>query len=124
MQSTRIEKLSLFTQLTGFASRSACNHANTLQHHISGGVHPKTLHYPKTSLIMSYYGGGGGGGYGGSSGGYGGSSGGYGGGGFGGGERRPPPARRDGDWECPACHANNFASRSECFKCRVAKCAC
>ena len=22
-----------------------------------------------------------------------------------------------GDWECPSCHASNFASRSICFKC-------
>lgn len=22
-----------------------------------------------------------------------------------------------GDWECPACHVSNFASRSQCFKC-------
>jgi len=26
-----------------------------------------------------------------------------------------------GDWECPACKAHNFRSRSECFKCNVAK---
>lgn len=43
----------------------------------------------------------GGGGYGG---------GGYGGGGGDGGESRP------GDWSCPNCHANVFASKRECFK--------
>jgi rubredoxin len=30
-----------------------------------------------------------------------------------GGETRP------GDWPCPACNANNFASRNSCFKCHV-----
>ena len=25
--------------------------------------------------------------------------------------------RRPGDWPCPACSANNFASRNSCFKC-------
>jgi RNA-binding protein FUS len=25
--------------------------------------------------------------------------------------------RRPGDWECPSCHANVFASKSECFRC-------
>merc|ERR1719513_429361 len=27
------------------------------------------------------------------------------------------PNRRPGDWNCQACMAHNFASRSECFKC-------
>lgn len=30
-----------------------------------------------------------------------------------GGERKG----RDGDWDCPKCHMNNFAFRSECMKC-------
>mmetsp|Transcript_34668 Transcript_34668/g.80922 ORF Transcript_34668/g.80922 Transcript_34668/m.80922 type:complete len:103 (+) Transcript_34668:97-405(+) len=29
--------------------------------------------------------------------------------------------RRPGDWECPACGANNFARRSDCFKCGAQK---
>ena len=48
------------------------------------------------------YGGGGGGGYGGGP---------PMGGGGGGGEVRP------GDWTCPGCGANVFASKSSCFKC-------
>ena len=47
------------------------------------------------------WGGNGGGGYGG---------GGYGGGGGGGGGGPPP---RDGDWTCPSCGANVFASKME-----------
>jgi len=31
------------------------------------------------------------------------------------------PNRRPGDWDCPACFAHNFASRSECFKCKYLK---
>jgi len=31
------------------------------------------------------------------------------------------PNRRPGDWNCQACMAHNFASRSECFKCRHMK---
>jgi len=31
------------------------------------------------------------------------------------------PNRRPGDWDCPACVAHNFASRSECFKCGMMK---
>mmetsp|Transcript_18916 Transcript_18916/g.43430 ORF Transcript_18916/g.43430 Transcript_18916/m.43430 type:complete len:163 (+) Transcript_18916:56-544(+) len=50
--------------------------------------------------------GGGGGGYGG---------GGYGGGGGKGGDARP------GDWTCPDCGANVFASKSSCFKCGATK---
>jgi hypothetical protein len=30
-------------------------------------------------------------------------------------------ARREGDWDCGACAAHNFASRGQCFKCHVAK---
>jgi len=29
--------------------------------------------------------------------------------------------KKPGDWECPSCGANNFASRVECFKCGVPK---
>ena len=47
--------------------------------------------------------GGGGGGYGGGAP--------MGGGGGGGGDIRP------GDWTCPGCGANVFASKSSCFKC-------
>ena len=52
---------------------------------------------------MDYGGGGGGGGYGGGPP--------MGGGGGGGAEVRP------GDWTCPGCGANVFASKSSCFKC-------
>ncbi len=65
--------------------------------------------------------GGGGGGYGGDRGGYGGGGGGgrsygsgYGGGGGGGGGYQDV---RPGDWECPSCGANVFASKNNCFKC-------
>ena len=51
---------------------------------------------------MDYGGGGGGGGYGGGPPMVGGG---------GGGEVRP------GDWTCPGCGANVFASKSSCFKC-------
>ncbi|KAG0166377.1 hypothetical protein DFQ28_005964 [Apophysomyces sp. BC1034] len=29
--------------------------------------------------------------------------------------------RRDGDWDCPSCGANNFARRTDCFKCSTAR---
>jgi hypothetical protein len=51
------------------------------------------------------------GGFGGGYGGYGNFGGGA--GGYGGGDVRP------GDWTCPTCSANVFASKSECFKCRL-----
>ena len=57
---------------------------------------------------------GGGGGYGGGGYGGGGGGGGYGGGG-GGGDVRP------GDWECPACGANVFASKMACYRCQAPK---
>ena len=38
-----------------------------------------------------------------------------GGGGEGGGG---PPDRREGDWTCPKCNANVFASKAECFRCQ------
>ena len=28
---------------------------------------------------------------------------------------------RPGDWTCPSCGANNFARRTECFKCNTRK---
>ena len=28
---------------------------------------------------------------------------------------------RPGDWKCPSCGANNFARRTECFKCGTRK---
>lgn len=28
---------------------------------------------------------------------------------------------RPGDWQCPGCQINNFASRIQCFKCNTAK---
>jgi tRNA pseudouridine13 synthase len=37
-----------------------------------------------------------------------------------GGGRGGPPAR-PGDWTCPSCGANVFASKSSCFKCRAPK---
>ena len=40
-------------------------------------------------------------------------------GGGGGGGGPPPP--RDGDWTCPKCNANVFASKSECFRCQTAR---
>ena len=41
--------------------------------------------------------------------------GGFGGGGGGGGDVRP------GDWTCPSCGANCFASKSNCFRCNTPK---
>mmetsp|Transcript_162270 Transcript_162270/g.299248 ORF Transcript_162270/g.299248 Transcript_162270/m.299248 type:complete len:133 (+) Transcript_162270:86-484(+) len=29
--------------------------------------------------------------------------------------------KRPGDWECPSCGTNNFARRTECFKCGTPK---
>jgi len=47
------------------------------------------------------------------------------GGGFGGpggpGGAGPGGNTRPGDWTCPSCRANVFASRSECFKCNTPK---
>lgn len=34
-----------------------------------------------------------------------------------GGERQP----RDGDWDCPKCHMNNFAFRTACKRCNAGK---
>ncbi|XRB09199.1 UPF0481 protein [Pycnococcus provasolii] len=53
-------------------------------------------------------------------GGYGGGfgGGGYGGGGGGGGSRHD---FKPGDWSCTACGAHNFASRSACFRCSMAR---
>ena len=31
------------------------------------------------------------------------------------------PAPKPGDWTCPSCQANVFASRTECFKCQTKK---
>ena len=28
---------------------------------------------------------------------------------------------RPGDWTCPSCHANVFASKTECFRCQTPK---
>ena len=63
-----------------------------------------------------YGGGRDGGGYGGG-GSYGGGGGGYGGGGGGGkgGDSRP------GDWTCPGCNSNVFASKASCFRCQTPK---
>jgi hypothetical protein len=32
-----------------------------------------------------------------------------------------PNARREGDWDCASCSGHNYASRTECFKCKTAK---
>ena len=29
--------------------------------------------------------------------------------------------RREGDWDCPSCRNHNYASRTECYKCKTAK---
>ena len=34
---------------------------------------------------------------------------------------RDQPETRPGDWTCPGCNANVFASKYECFKCRTPK---
>merc|ERR1719289_377834 len=48
----------------------------------------------------------------------GGGKGGFGGkGGDKGGGKEPKP----GDWACPSCNANNFARRTDCFKCGTPK---
>ncbi|KAI7860004.1 hypothetical protein BDC45DRAFT_601488 [Circinella umbellata] len=41
----------------------------------------------------------------------------------GGDDYQPKPKRepRPGDWDCPECGINNFASREECFKCQAAR---
>ena len=66
---------------------------------------------------------GGGGGYGGGApppyGGGGGYGGGFGGGGYGGGGGGGDV--RPGDWTCPSCSANVFASKTNCFKCHAPK---
>ena len=50
-----------------------------------------------------------------------GGGGGFGGGGFGGGGGGGYGNVRPGDWACPACQINNFASRIQCFKCSTPK---
>lgn len=51
----------------------------------------------------------------------------YGGGMYGGGMPQFPPPRsqhnnvRPGDWTCPSCQSNCFASRSACFRCQTPK---
>mmetsp|Transcript_17759 Transcript_17759/g.43062 ORF Transcript_17759/g.43062 Transcript_17759/m.43062 type:complete len:434 (+) Transcript_17759:119-1420(+) len=35
--------------------------------------------------------------------------------------KRRPPRVRPGDWVCPTCQVNVFASKSECFKCQAPK---
>ena len=58
---------------------------------------------------------------------YGEGGGGYGGGGGGGGGGVPGVGAgpggpvRAGDWTCPSCNVNNFASRTVCFRCQTAK---
>ncbi|KAJ1485337.1 hypothetical protein T484DRAFT_1620517 [Baffinella frigidus] len=37
----------------------------------------------------------------------------------GGGGGREPPAPRPGDWTCPSCNANVFASNQACFRCKA-----
>lgn len=41
--------------------------------------------------------------------------------GGGGGGKDGGKGPKPGDWECPACGANNFASKTECFKCGAPK---
>ncbi|KAI8146123.1 hypothetical protein BJV82DRAFT_655020 [Fennellomyces sp. T-0311] len=36
-------------------------------------------------------------------------------------ESKPKREPRPGDWDCPECGVNNFASRQECFKCQAAR---
>ena len=48
-------------------------------------------------------------------------SGGGGQGGVGGDQIWRDGGRRDGDWDCSACGANNYSRRTECFKCRTPK---
>jgi len=56
--------------------------------------------------------------YGGGDVGGGGNGGGYGGGSFGGGYNGSGQVR-EGDWTCPNCSANVFASKNNCFRCNV-----
>eukprot|EP00752_Nemacystus_decipiens_P017892 g16041.t1 len=78
-----------------FASRVECNRCQTPKPEGAGG-----------GFAGGGYQGGGGGYHGG---------GGYGGGGGGGYNKRP------GDWECPGCGYNCFASRMECNRCHTPK---
>jgi len=52
--------------------------------------------------------------------GYGGKRGGFNGGGFSGPFSGGPP-RREGDWTCPTCNANVYATRNACFRCSTPK---
>lgn len=67
--------------------------------------------------------GGGGGGWGTDSGGGASKGGGSGGwnssGGAGGGSMGGSREKKPGDWDCPSCNQNNFASRRQCFKCKT-----
>ncbi len=37
------------------------------------------------------------------------------------GQQRMAPEKRPGDWDCPACRAHNFKTKTECFKCGIPK---
>ena len=90
-----------------FASKSNCFRCQTPRPEGAGAAPPQG---------GDGYGGGGYGGgqdYGGNFGG----GGGFGGGGFGGGRGNVRP----GDWTCPSCGANVFASKSNCFRCQTPK---
>ena len=84
-----------------FASKNACYKCGTLKPDVPSPGFAQAPGAPPPY--------GGGGGYGGGFGG----GGGYGGGG--GGNVRP------GDWTCPSCGANVFASKTNCFKCNAPK---
>ena len=82
---------------------------------------------PNASRRGGYNSGGNRGRYGGRGGGRGGdrrggyNSGGYNSGGRGGRGSGGRGGSRPGDWPCPACGANNFASKTACFKCGIPK---
>ena len=75
------------------------------------------------TLVFRTRAGGGGGGFGGGGFSGGGGFGGGGGGGFagGGGGGFGGPQVRPGDWGCPSCGSNVFASKRQCFKCGTSK---
>ena len=36
-------------------------------------------------------------------------------------EKKKSKEVREGDWKCPMCGANVFASKNECFKCGASR---
>ena len=93
--------------MNNFASRDACFRCHVPKPAAFSGVAAYGAPAAATAAgYESFYGAAPGGGYGGAP---------PAGRGGGGGEQR------EGDWPCPQCQVNNYASRTECFRCTAPK---